>query len=634
MEKRETSYAIDKSVTLAIFGVCILLIILIFANILVARSNLRWDITEEKIFSLSEGSQKILSNLNEPINIKFFYSGSNKKMPIAIKLYASRVKDFLSEYKYSSNGMITVDEIDPSPDSNEEELAQRYDIEALSIDGGDNIYFGMVFIAADKEASMPVINPSREKLLEYDITKLIQRVHNPKKITIGIMSDLPVFGGVPPGMPAMMGEGNRKWLFVEELEKSYNVRNLPPDTEKIPDDIDLLMVIHPRSMGDEQQFAIDQYVLSGKNLIAVVDPYSISDPMSQLMRGMPQTSSLDKLFSAWGLHMDVSKLIIDMDQPTKLRGEDGGIEDNPSWISPNAESFDKDSIISARIERMLFPLAGVIEKTPDSSVDFNVLVHSSTNAGTLDLETIQKGVPMMRRVFVPSNEHLAVAVQIRGAFETAFPAGPPPKEDKEDGETENELPVTETSLKNSKGISTVVVISDADFLFDDFYVQRGSLLGVEIAQVFNDNLNFLSNATEVLTGSDELISLRTRGTYERPFTVVMKLEKEAQMRWLAKEKELEQRSEEATIKLRNLEQQKSEDQKLIISPEQEAEIARFKEERRRINKELKEVRKNLRYDIERLGAIVKIINLTAIPLCVAISGVLFAIYRQRRNKRK
>lgn len=634
MGNSETNCKTDKSITLAILGVCIFLVTLIFANILVARLNLRWDITEEKIFSLSEGSKKILSDINEPVNIKFFYSSSNKKMPAAIKLYARRVKDFLSEYEYSSNGMITVNEIDPYPDSNEEELAQRYDIESLSVDGGDNVYFGMAFIAADKEASMSVINPSREKLLEYDITKLIQRVYNPKRITIGIMSDLPVFGGTPPGMPAMMGEGYRKWLFVEELERTYNVTNLPSNTKRIPDDIDLLMVIHPRSMGDEQQFAIDQYVLSGKNLIVAVDPYCISDPMSQLMRGMPQTSYLDKLFSAWGLHMDVSKLVIDMDLSTRLRGRDGGVEDDPSWTSPNIESFDKDSIISARIERMLFPLAGVIEKTPDCLADFDVLIHSSTNAGVLDLATIQEGVPAMRRAFVSRNEHLAMAVQIRGLFKTAFPDGAPLKEDRDDEDAENEQPAIEANLKSSESQSAIVIISDADFLFDDFYVQRGSLLGVEIAQVFNDNLNFFSNATEVLTGSDELISLRTRGTYERPFTVVAKLEKEAQRRWLAKEKELEQRSEEATIKLRNLEQQKSEGQKLIISPEQEAEIARFREERNRINKDLKEVRKNLRYDIERLGAAVKIINLTAIPLCVAVAGIIFAIYRQRRLKLK
>ena len=622
----------DKSVILAILGVCIFLVILIFANILVARLNLRWDFTEEKIFSLSEGSKKILSNINEPVNIKFFYSGSNKKMPVGIKLYARRVRDFLSEYEYSSNGMITVNEIDPSPDSNEEELAQRYDIEPLSVDGGDNVYFGMVFIAADQEASMPVISPSREKLLEYDITKLIQRVNNPKRMTIGIMSDLPVFVGIPPGMPPMMGEGRKKWLFVEELEKTYNVINLSSDTAKIPDDIDLLMVIHPRSMGDEQQFAIDQHVLSGKNLIIAVDPYCISDPMSQLMRGMPQTSYVDKLFSAWGLHMDVSRMVIDMDQPTRLRGRDGGIEDDPSWISPNIESFDKDSIISARIERMLFPLAGVIEKTPDCLADFDVLINSSTNSGVLDLITIQDGVPAMRKAFSSRNEHLAMAVQIRGLFKTAFPDGAPLKEDEDAG---NEQPGMGLSLKNSESPSAIIIISDSDFLFDDFYVQRGSLLGIEIAQVFNDNLNFFLNATEVLTGSDELISLRTTGTYERPFTVVMKLEKEAQLRWLTKEKELEQRSEEATIKLRTLEQQKSEDQKLIISPEQEAEIARFREERRSINKELKDVRKKLRYDIEWLGTTVKIINLTAIPLCVAVLGIIFAIYsKQRRNRRE
>ena len=342
--------------------------------------------------------------------------------------------------------------------------------------------------------------------------------------------------------------------------------------------------------------------------------------------------SLDKVFKAWGISMDSSKAVADFDQPTRVRTGANSTEDNPLMISARGESLNKKAVITAGLESMLFPIAGAIKRTGKTDVEFETLVSSSTNSAIMDAFKAYLGVSAMKKDFVPSGERFNIVARISGKFKTAFPAGrPKSKDEKKDSIKENE---GKDQLKEGKGTSTIIVVSDADMLADQFYVQRRNLFGLVISEMFNDNLNFLSNASEILTGSDDLIGLRSRGKFERPFTAVMKLKREAQERWLAKEKELVKRMEETNLKLRQLEEQKDASQKMIISPEQEAEIARFKEQKQKINRELKQVRKNLRASIDALGTTLKGINIFLMPFLVSLAGVGFAIYKHRKFRKK
>ncbi len=614
----------------SIVGLCVVFIIVILINVLLSFANVRWDATENNIYSLSEGTRKILDHISVPVTIKFFYSKTNKNLPNELKLYATRVREFLAEYERASRGRVRVQEIDPRPDTDEEDWAQRYGLRSIQLGTGEKIYCGLVFSGADQEAVIPFVDPAREELLEYDITRNIYRVQSPKKKTIGIISTLPVFGGAPgPGLQM----NSRPWLFITELKKTYNVKEIGNSARQIGDDVDLLMIIHPKNISPALEYAIDQFVLSGRNAIVFIDPFCISD-RSQDRRNLfqPSSSSLKKLLEAWGVRMDSSKVVADLDQATALRTPRGQIVRNPMWISARQEAFARDDVVTAKLERVLFPVAGAIKKAPGSQYRFETLVGSSKDSALFDAFKVNFGVEAIRKEFKAAPEPFTLVAKITGKFKTAFPAGPP--EAKDSGKKGGEHIKKDNQIKKAQKDCNVVIVADADMLADRFYVQKQNVLGLVFTRMFNDNLNLVANACEILTGSDALIGIRSRSKYERPFTRVLELQRQAQARWLAKEQELARQADETNKKLRELEQQKDPSQKVLLSPQQEKEIAKFREKRRRINKELRQVRKNLRADIEALGFRLKVINIFAMPLCVSIAGLIFAFYRKRRMRRK
>ncbi|UCF84093.1 MAG: GldG family protein [Desulfobacteraceae bacterium] len=619
-----------KKTLVSTTGLLVLFFILILVNVLFSYASIRWDATEDKIYSLSQGTKKILSGLAESVTIKFFYSRSNRDLSTNIKLYAKRVREFLSEYEHASSGRLKVEEYDPKVDSDEEEWAQKYGIRAMQTPAGDKIYCGLVLLAADQEETIEFLDPTREELLEYDITRIIHRLQSPEKKVVGVISTLPVFGGME-GSPAPFQPSNRTpWLFVQEMKKSYEVRKIDLSTDRIEPSIDLLLILHPRDLSAKLQYAVDQYVLSGRNVLIFVDPFCISDTSQgrqQFMR--PPGSTLEKLFSAWGIVMEPAKALADFDQPTRVRTRNNMVENNPVWISARGPALSKEDVITSRLESMLFPIAGAIKKTEGSDCEFEPMVQSGENSALIDVIMANFGASAIRRDFVPAGERFTIAARVRGKFKTAFPAGPP----KDEKAKSNNNPEKD-HLKTAKERATLIIVADADMMADEFYVQRSRILGFAISKVFNDNLNFLFNATEILTGSADLIGIRSRGKFERPFTTVLKLERRARERWLSKEKELAKQAENTNRKLRELEQQKDASQRLIISPEQEAEITKFREQKLRINRELKQVRKSLRADIEALGTTLRNINVFLMPFFVSLGGIGFAIYKQRRMKRR
>ena len=615
----------------SIGGLVLILFIVILINVLANQLNWRLDATSENLYSLSDGTKNILANLKTPTTLKVFYTKDNVNMPMHIKNYASRFLDFLSEYEYHSKGMITVEVHNTEIDSEEEDWARKYGIEPINLPTGDRIYLGLVALAADKEEVIKTVDPSREKQLEYDITRLISSVQIAKSSKIGVISSLPVFGSPP--IPSPNVRQAPPWLFITELKKTYDVEEIGFEAETIPKDIDLLLVIHPKEPPEKLQYAIDQYVLRGGNLIVFVDPFSVQDQSQGYMR----MSVLKKLLASWGLEMDPMKILVDFDYATKLRNQSNNIEDNPVWISVKSDAFNKDNIATSQLESIIMPLAGALVIDKESPYKFEPLIQSSTNASLMETMKIQMGVDQIRQNFSPTFEKYNLAVRINGKFKTAFPDGKPSKEksdsiDLSENPTKKENEEEPDHLAEGVKEAQIVVISDADMLYDIYYVSRQNFLGFQIARIFNDNLNFLLNTSEVMTGNDELISIRTRGEFQRPFLKVEELEKNAQTKWLAREKELIKKRDETNRKLRDFEKKKDASQKLILSPEQEEEIKKFKEEKLRINQELKEVRRNLRADIETLGAKLKVINIFLMPFLVSVAGIAYGIYRRKRGR--
>ncbi len=624
-EKKKTRESLigGKSL-LSAGGLVLVLGILILANLIFSQVNLRWDSTSDKLYSLSEGTQHILAQMEQEVTIKVFYTKENVNTPVHIKTYAQRMLDFLSEYEYHSGGKVTVEVYDTQPDSDEEDWARSYGLEGMNFPTGDRIYLGIVALAADQEETIKMVDPSREAQLEYDITRMITRVQSPEKGKIGIISSLPIFGG--PVNMQMPTQRTEPWLFVTELRKTYDVEEISGNAKRIEDDMDLLILLHPREMGDLLQYAVDQYVLKGGNAIVFADPFSVGDAPGP--QGMAQPSSPDKLFSAWGIKMEKNKVVTDFDYATRLRNQNNQVEDNPLWLSVKSEGIDADDITTAKLESILLPIAGALEKDPESDFEYKALLKSSSNSALTESFRIRFGAQQLRRDFKATIDQYDLAARIRGKFKSAFPDGKP--EDKDDKNKEKDSD-KEVSLTESEDKSIVVVVSDADMLMDDYYVSKQRFLGFNLSRIFNDNLNFLLNTTEMLTGSEALISIRSRGKFGRPFTKVQELEKKAQARWLLREQELVRKADETNRKLKEFEKQKDKSQRFIMSPDQESEIAKFREEKQRINQELKQVRRNLRADIEDLGSKVKLFNIFLMPMLVSLAGIAYAIYRRNRS---
>ncbi len=607
----------------------LVLVIVVLMNILLSHTTLRWDTTEDNLYSLSPGTRTILSELDQDVVIKVFYSKHVVNIPSHIKTFAQRVMDFLSEYKQYGKGRISVEIYDPKPDSEEEDWAIKYGMKGISLPTGDQLYLGLVTLAADQEAAIPFIDPSRETRLEYDLTRNIARVQTTKRMTISVFSSLPVFGSTPMNM-GMGGSrpASEPWFFIRELGKTYDLIDVQPNVDRIDPATDLLVLFHPKNISPQIAFAADQYILNGGNAIVFADPLSLMDDP----RMGPGGSIPDALFKAWGITMQPAKAVADFTFATKLRNRENQVETNPLWLSVQAGAFNTDNLITANLESMLLPFVGSIESLPDHPYTIDPLVQSSTNSEMTDAFTPNMDVDALRRDFKPAGTAHHLAVRISGTFKSAFPDGEPPaasQAGKQASETDIKDP--QEPLKEGKAPAVIVVVADSDLLYDGYFMSQQNLMGFTIANIFNDNLNFMLNTSEMLTGNPALISIRSRGTFERPFTRVQDLEREAQDRWLDQEQVLVRQVEETNKKLHVLEQQKDASQRAILSEAQEQEIARFQEEKLKIKKQLKIVRRNLRSDIEQLGTTVKFVNIFLVPLLISIGGIIFAITRRRKG---
>jgi len=424
-------------------GLVLILFILVLVNLIFSRVNLRWDSTQDKLYSLSEGTEKILSDLNQDVTIKVFYTKDNVNTPAPIKIYSQRVLDFLREYENYSKGKVTLEIYNTRSDSDEEDWAAKYGIQGIQLPTGEKIYLGLVAVAADQEETIPMMDPSREEHLEYDMTRIISRVQSAEKRKIGIISGLPVFGQPPMAFNIQQQtQGSEPWMFVTELKKTYDVEEIATTAEKIDDNIDLLMIVYPKNLSETLQYAVDQYVLKGGKTMVFADPFCVSDSSQDPSKA----ASLDKLFTAWGVKMETGKMLVDFDNPTRVRNQQNQIEDSPLWVSMGEDAFNTKDITTAKLEGMLFPVIGVIEQIPESKFEYESLLKSSSNSSLADTMQIRFGSDMLRRNFKSDNQKYDLAVRIQGTFKSAFPEGKPkdkpPEQDKaeKDKKEESEKP--------------------------------------------------------------------------------------------------------------------------------------------------------------------------------------------------
>jgi ABC-type uncharacterized transport system involved in gliding motility auxiliary subunit len=632
--------------TLSIAGLIVALVLLFAVNILsnTVFTAARVDLTENRLFTLSDGTRNILADLNEPITIRLYLSERLARTLPAINSYATRVKGLLGEYERASGGMIEVRIIDPEPFSEEEDRAVGYGLSGVPLEGGqEKLYMGLVGTnSVDDEDIIPFLSTSRESFIEYDITRMVYNLSSPELPVVGLLSSLPLKGAGPHA--ALRGMAGPEWMVMEQVDKLFEVEVIETDATEIPRKVDVLLLVHPKALSDGTLYAIDQFVLGGGRALVFIDPHSESDrPQQQGMAMMAPTrsSELAKLFASWGVESEPGKVAGDLQLAAKVRMQRQQqilTIDYPVWLNVLPNFFDQDDTVTAELGNITFATPGYLQPLEDATTNFRPLIETSENAALYDagrLADPNADPQDLLRDYLPVGNPLVLAARVEGPVTTAFPDGPPPAEAKAGDKEEGADKEPREHLAASSADINVIVVADTDILADRFWVQVQEFLGNRIAVPSAANGAFMVNALDNLVGSSDLISVRNRGSFIRPFERVTDIRRQAELEFRQKEQELMLRLEETEQRLLELEKAKQGgDSSLILSPEQQQELVQFRQEKVAIRKDLRDVRRNLRRDIDSLDTRLKFVNIALIPILIGIGGLAAGMWRLHRRRHR
>jgi len=585
-------------------------------------SNARLDLTENGRFTLSEGTRHIIDGLREPVTLKFYFSKQAAADYAQTRAYAGRVRDLLSEYALRSHGKIVLTEVDPQPYTPEEDAAEAAGLTAVPTDSGETVTFGLVGTnRIDGREVIPYFAPEREGLLEYDISSLIYRLSSPSKHKIAVISSLPLETG-PGGMQALMQGRSQPNAIYRELSQAYDVEMLPADFAAIPTGTDVLMIVQPGDLSEPQTYAVDQFVLKGGRALVFVDPNSELAQQSGAAQGMAAaSSSLPRLFQAWGIAFNANKEIGDLKLAQRVQvTRDGPPISYPVWLHLTRDEFNDDDPVTANLQILNLASAGALKPLKNATTRFTSLIGSSRQAALLDVAQLQ-GIPsdtLMEQV-VPSGEEYVIAARISGPAKTAYPGGPP-------------AGVTGPEVTSAKAVN-LIVMADTDIFDDRFWVHIEQMFGKDVIAPFANNDAFVINAAENLMGSNDLISLRTRATSDRPFTLVRALQADAEAKFKQQEDALKTRLADVQQRLKDLQSGQGGGSSVALTAQQQAAIGEFKHQLMEIRSQLREVQRNLRQDVDTLGQVLAFVNTALVPILVAIFALVLAWLRRRRRAR-
>jgi ABC-type uncharacterized transport system involved in gliding motility auxiliary subunit len=602
-------------------GLTALFLLLVAANYLIARQPLRLDLTEGRVQTLSEGTRKVLRELESPVTLRLYISRGDQAMPVQLRSFAQRVEDLVAEFKSVAGGSLIVEKFDPKPDGEYEDQAQLDGIEPQQLFSGEQFYLGLAVGQLDRKQAIPALSPQRERLLEYDIARAIARAGTAERPVIGLMSALPVLG---ERFNPMTRQSAEPWVLAGELKRDFNVKSVPLLAQAIDPDIKVLLVIHPRDVPESTEYALDQFVLRGGKLIVFVDPLAFFDQQQGPMPGMPggSSSSLPRLFKAWGVEMDQGKVLADV-----VFASGAGQRYTPTVLTLNRTAFSRDDVATSQIETLLYAFGGAFQVKPVEGLKVTELLRSSPNSMLVDSANATASGDAATKGFVPGNRAWPLAVRVSGRFRSAFPEGRPKADDKKGAPAQEEA-----SRKEAAGENSVVLVADTDMLNDGAAVDVQEVFGRRVVVPSNGNLSFAQSLVEQFAAGDALVSLRSRADAFRPLTVVREMQARAQEQYLGRLKALEDELQKTTAKLQELQKAGGGAVKgaLIMTREQQAEIDKFKLRVVQTRKELKELRRNLRQDAEALVFWTKLVNIALMPLLVVLAGL--AVYLLRRRK--
>jgi ABC-type uncharacterized transport system involved in gliding motility auxiliary subunit len=618
-------------------GVIALAIILIAANYMLSTVRGRVDLTQGKVFTLSEGTRAILGKLESPVKIRFYYT-QGEATPVALKTFAQRVEDLLSEFRAAAGGKVIVEKFNPLPDSDAEEAATLDGIEGQQLNTGEKFYLGLSIGQLDDKVAIPVLTPERERLLEYDLTRAVARVSTVKKPIVGVMSAVPVFGrGLSPLAMQEQKGLTEPWVLISELKRDFELKEVSLTAEKIDPELKVLLVIHPRDVSEVTQYAIDQFIMRGGKLIAFMDPYMYFDQQRDMQNPLGGTqagqSSLYALLKAWGLEMDMSKVIADL---TYASG--AGPRLLPTLLNLTGNALNNEDPVTSQVGTLLYAFGGNFKGKPAEGLKMTVLAKSSPNNSPFDLIIATLTGEPSTRGFEPTNAEQPLAIRLSGKFKSAFPDGKPKDpfaEMRKDKEAEAKKPEAgEPHIKEAKEENTVVLVADADMLTDNAAVDIQDIFGQRVIVPRNGNLNFAQSLVEQLASDQNLIGLRSRAAFTRPLIVVRNMEAKAQEAYLGKIKALEDDLQETQKTLEDIQKRRGDAKEkapsVVLTPEQQVEVDNFRKRAVQTKKELKELRRNLRQDADALEFWTKVVNIGAVPVVIIVIGALIGLARKKR----
>jgi ABC-type uncharacterized transport system involved in gliding motility auxiliary subunit len=656
-------------------GVAVAVLVLIVlmaacANIVAARFlTSRLDLTAEHLYTLSQGTRNTLAKIDEPITLRFYYSTRLGDEVPSYGVYAQRVRELLDQYVAAAHGKIRLEVYNPQAFSDVEDRAVAFGLKGVPLDAqGEQVYFGLAATnSTDDQQVIAFFAPERERFLEYDLTKLVHSLAFPKKTVVGLMTTLPLEGDM---MAMMRGRPSEPMAVIEQLQQLDRVKPLASDIDAIPSDIDVLMLVHPQNLPEKTLFAIDQFVLKGGKALVFVDPLSelqASHPSQLNPPGSPTSSNLDRLFKSWGFEVPAKTVAGDRRNAQRVGVPVPGRGTRPldyiAWLNLQPASLNRDDMITADLSHIVMASAGIIEPLEGAKTRIEPLITTSPDSTKIPAEKLI-GLPDVAGLlgqFKSDNKRYILAAHVTGMADTAFPDGPPkPPEpakpeaaekpeasdppageagEKKAGETTPaaakpaEAPAADW-VKTSAQPINIVVVADTDMLDDRFWMQTQDFFGQRVAVPTANNADFVANAVEVLAGGNDLVGLRSRGTSARPFEVVDRIERDAQERYSAEERALQQKLKDTQAKLADITGKDQANAPTTLSPEQTKTIEEFRADMLQTRRQLRSVQGSLRGDIGRLKAGLEFLNIALIPILVAGVAVILGVLRLKRRSRR
>jgi ABC-type uncharacterized transport system involved in gliding motility auxiliary subunit len=613
-----------------------------------ALKGVKADLTAERLFTISEGTKKVLASIDEPIQARVYFSKALGDAAPVYQKYFDRVRALLEQYRDLSRGRLQLEFIDPEPFSDAEDQAVSAGLKGVRINReGDTAYFGLAAAnSTDNTGVIEFFAPERERFLEYDITKIVWSLANPKKRIVGLISGVSMSGGMSP-----QGQPTQPWVIMEQIQEFFEVKELQPDVKQIPADVDVLMIAQPEILTEDALYAIDQFALKGGRILAFVDPlpeHGARGRMGMMMPPGVTINALEKLFKAWGIGYDKGKVAGDLAHARRVQfggGRQPVVTEYVAWLGLDARNLDDKDVLSGGVERMNFGSPGILEKLEGAGTEMVPILKTSAQAMVLDADKLRP-IPdpvALLRAYQPGGKPLVLAARFIGEAKTAFPDGAPTpaeaKDEKKDAAAGKAAPKAPekpaiaspnppADAQTKSGRINVIVVADTDMLSDQFWVEVREMFGQRMAMPHSHNAAFVMNALENLTGGEIMARLRGRGIDDRPFERVDEIRRDSERRFREKEQSLAGKLKTLQEQLASIET-KGGDGKVILAEKDKQAIETFRREMVDVRRELRDVKLALRKDIDRLDGVLKVANIAGVPIAIGLGALLIAWLRRR-----